>query len=247
MGTRDQRSVRCHERDQAQVTPLAQAYGEACKQLDCPAPRGVKVHFVPESALIDAPRAVPGVVWLASPWLSGIAPDGGPDQASLARANYWGRWSAAARCVGLARLDPLQRALVAEYAAWAGGEPLWNMPLLGRALERHGTKALPLVFCSLKTGSALDAFLAEWADLSADKDAAAYLVALVQIEQASLCAGQRDTFLLLQDQAVWWREQQESAFDRHQQQGRTFRLGPAVGSAHWSRARELVLSVSDAP
>jgi hypothetical protein len=214
-------TVHCHERDRDQVEPLAQAvaraYDRACEQLDCPAPRRVQVRFGPEPALVDAPRAVPGGVWLASPWLSGVAAERGPDPTGLARASYWGRWAAAAQCVGLAPLDPLQRALVAEYAAWAGGEPAWGVPLLGRALEQHGPAALPLVYRSLQAGPALDVFLAEWLDLSAGEDPVAYLVALVQIEQESLYAGRRDTFLLLQDQAAWWREQQQTAFDRQQQ------------------------------
>jgi hypothetical protein len=292
-------SVRCYEPDQEQVEPLAravaQAYDEACRELACPPPRGVEVRFVHESALVDAPRAAPGVVWLASPWLSGVGPDGGPDPVGLARASYWGRWAAAAGCVGVPQLNSLQGALAAEYATWAGGEPAWASPLLGRAIERHGTEVLPQVFRSLQEGPTLDAFLAEWLDLSADENAIAYLTALVQIETEALHAGQRETFLLLQDGAAWWQEQQKAAFERWQWQAgarwrpettvervvfsedsarvtwhahllssrreprrqvsyyrrqdggwvrtwRPFCLGPAIGSDHWSRGREVDLS-----
>jgi hypothetical protein len=215
-------SVHCHERDQEQVEPLAQAvvqaYNEACEALDCPLERRLEVYFAPESVLIDAPRARPGMVWLASPWLSGVAADGSPDLAVAEQAASWGRWAAAAGCAGVRELDPLQRALAAEYATWAGGAPAWTSPLLGRVIERRGPEALPEVFRSLHAGPALAAFLAEWLDLSAEEDAVDYLAALVQIEMEALHAGQRETFLLLQDRAAWWQDQQEAAFDRQQQQ-----------------------------
>jgi hypothetical protein len=296
-------TVHCYERDQEQVEPLAravaQAYAEACRELACPPPRGVEVRFVHESALVDAPRAAPGVVWLASPWLSGVGADGGPDPVALARASYWGRWAAAAGFVGVPQLNSLQGALAAEYATWAGGSPAWASPLLGRALERHGPEALPQVFRSLQAGPTLDAFLAEWLDLSADENAIAYLTALVQIEKEALHAGQRETFLLLQDRAACWQEEREIAFERWQWQAgarwrpettveriawpsdrarvtwqehplsgkreprrqvsyyrrqeggwvhtwRPFCLGPAIGSDHWSRGRELS-QLSDDP
>jgi hypothetical protein len=130
--------------------------------------------------------------------------------------------------MGVRELDALQRALAAEYAAWAGGALAWRAPLLGRAIEQHGTEALPRVFRSLQAGPALDVFLAEWLDVSAEKDLVAYIVALVQIETEARHAGQRETFLLLQDRAAWWQDQQEAAFDRQQQQARRWQPETAV-------------------
>jgi hypothetical protein len=216
-------TVHCHERDQEQVEPLAQvvaqAYGEACEQIDCPAERRLEVRFEIEPALVDAPRLSPGEVQLASPWLSGVAADGKPDRAALEQIRDWGRWAAAAQSVGAPDLDPLQRALVAEYVAWAAGDQACAASLLGRVIERHGAQALPLVFRSLQAEQTLSAFLSEWLDLSANEDAVAYLVSLVQIEQEALCTGRRETYLLLQDPDTWWQAQQEAAFDRWQGEG----------------------------
>jgi hypothetical protein len=215
-------TVHCHERDQDQVEPLAhavaQAYEQACEQLHCPSAQELQVYFAPESARVDAPRAAPGTLWLASPWLSGVGKYGKPDQAALEQATYWGRWAAAAQSVGTPELDPLQKALAAEYAAWSGGELVWTAPLLGRVIERHGPEVLPQLFHSLAQGPTTSAFLAEWLDLSAREETFAYLKVILQIEQEALYYGQKDTFLLMQVRDRWWQEQQGLAFDRQQRE-----------------------------
>ncbi len=124
---------------------------------------------------------------LPSPWLSGIPADGVWDQQRLAALSYevaHGLAQNALRSAGRPSLDPLQRALADEYAAWVShGRDAAQAPLLGRVIEQRGREALPMVFLSLK-GSRLPAlFVVQWLSFYPSKDAVAYFQLLLAVEQ----------------------------------------------------------------
>jgi len=218
---------RYHERDQPHVDPLvdhiAKAFYETCAHVDCPSDRSFQVNFAVDPVL--STRVLPPFQdneWiLPSPWLSGLPVDGEWSEAQLGTLAYAIAHGLATQTLRTApehQLDPLQRALVAEYAAWQGMGHRDAAPLLSRIVDSRGEGVLPPLFRWLRDDQqrhTLGLLLGRWLDYPLGRLSAQQFQELLQIERDTLLAGQRDTFMLLQEgEQALWRLQQEAFYEQ---------------------------------
>jgi hypothetical protein len=139
----------------------------------------LEVTFAPELAsaellLGELPTLSDGGMTLPSPWISGIPLDGEWDRAYLDQLRYRVAYAVARQFVAAhtgepfddgPRLSQLQRALVAEYAAWYAEGDMAGAPILGRIVRDHGPEALPLALRSARHSSPSE-FVDDWLGLS---------------------------------------------------------------------------------
>ena len=222
-------SMYYHDRDQPHVGPLLDlvenTYNDVCATVYCPAVSRLKVEFsvglpiyaTPHLERDAAPQGDDKIV-LASPWLYGIPQDGAWDEAYLGELRYWVAYAAATRAMQASlnrQLNPLQEAVLSEYAFWYAHRDPAQAPLLGLALEQQGQDALPDVLRELKKMHNVSAFLQRWLGTS-PADPEMYFGTLLLVERRAIRAGRKKTFLLLQDAAESWQKRQEAAFERVQ-------------------------------
>ncbi len=208
---------RYHERDQPYMEPLvdhiAGAFYETCAQVGCPPDRSFQVNFAVDPVLSTGivPSFQDSEWILPSPWFAGLPIDGEWTQVQLDALDYaiaHGLATQALRVAPEEPLDPIQRALVAEFAAWQGTGRRDAAPLLSRIVDRRGEGALPSLFRWLRDHRqrhTLSTVLARWLDYPVSLLSAEQFEELLEIERDALLAGRRDTFMLLQagDQALW--------------------------------------------
>jgi ABC-type glycerol-3-phosphate transport system substrate-binding protein len=218
---------RYHERDRPHVDPLidhiADVFYKTCAHVDCPLDRSFQVNFAVDSVLSTGilPPFQDSEWILPSPWLSGLPVGGEWSEAqldALAYAIAHGLATQTLRTAPEQQLDPLQRALVAEYAAWQGTGRRDAAPLLNRIVDRRGDGVLPPLFRWLRDDQqrhTLGALLGRWLDYPVSLFSAQHFQELLQIERDALLAGQRDTFMLLQEgEQAMWRSQQEAFYEQ---------------------------------
>lgn len=217
-----------HERDRPHVEPAVERIEEAavdvCETIYCPVVSELTVTFSTEAPPYERPylqsdegHQGDDALTVSSPWLTGIPIDGAPDHRELV---YWTAHTLATRAIRATTnqaLNPLQGAVVTEYARWYATGDLSEAPILARIIEQNGEASLEDVFRSLRDEQSLDALLGTWLNTSFTDRPEAYLETLLDIERDALHAGVRETFLLLQDDRLpWWTEQQEQRFEQYQ-------------------------------
>jgi hypothetical protein len=214
---------RYHRRDEPYVDPLVQRSYEAtrdiCAVLPCSASDILEVNFAADVPLSQLPRVDENALVLASPWLTGIPSDGAWDELYLQRVTYTVAREVALRALRSAtghELNPLQTALLDEYAAWYTFHDTAQAPILGRVVERHGEGVLPEVLRSLSTTRSLSMFIDRWLSLTPADQEVAYFETLLNIEREAAGAGRKDTFFLLQEGSDRWLRQQELFFQQAQ-------------------------------
>lgn len=220
-----------HRRDQpyiaALLKPLAEASGDICPVVSCPAAIRLEVRFSIEAALDQKPRLKTEPIqqesdklMLTSPWLSGIPADGKWDPSTVNEMVYWAAYGLAGKAIRSTinqNLNPLQQALLDEYAAWYSQQDVSQAPILERIVLQEGDKALPEVFRWVEDSSSLNALIVRWLGLSVTRQQVAYFQTLLDIEHDAILAGRKSTFLLLQDGSQQrWIEQQQELFDQAQ-------------------------------
>lgn len=215
-------TVSYHRRDQPHIEPLLERISQVADEVDgmlryWPAPGRLHVTFAIDASALQAPYLeTGGSLILASPWLSGIPVDGTWDEAVLDDLDYWTAYSLLASRMRYTADDraiaPVQWAMVSEFAAWYVSRDPAQAPVLGRIIERHGAEALPRVFLSLRGARLVSLFLIRW--LSLHPQDPAFFEALLNIERDAVLAGQKQTFLLLQDRE--WASLQATYFDKAQ-------------------------------
>ncbi len=229
-------SIYYHDRDQPYIGPLLdaveKAHQDVCATVYCPAVSRLRVEFSVELPIYTAPHverdAAPqgdDKIVLSSPWLHGIPVEGGWEEGYLNELRYQVAYVTASRAMQASlnrELNPLQEAVLIEYAAQYSRRDLAQAPLLELALAGHGSRLLPDVLRELKKMHTLSAFLSRWRGVS-PSDPVPYFDVLLLVERRAIRAGRRETFLLLQDEADSWRKRQEAAFE--QVQGND--IGPA--------------------
>ncbi|MFN2130859.1 MAG: extracellular solute-binding protein [Anaerolineae bacterium] len=247
-------TFRYHERDQPHVSALvdhiANTFYQTCGQIGCPSDRTFEVNFAVDPLL--STETVPSFQdpqWiLPSPWLSGLPVSGewSADQLeALAYAMARGLAAQALYAAPGQPLDLVQRALTSEYAAWRATGQRDVAPLLDHIVDRRGEVVLPSLFRWLQDQRphTLGALLRHWLDYPASQLSAQHFQELLQIEHDALRSGQRDTFVLLQEDQPLWMMQQSSFYE---QAGEALRsvagsLPPIeVESVRVSRGRALV-------
>jgi ABC-type glycerol-3-phosphate transport system substrate-binding protein len=218
-------TFRYHERDRPHIDPLveriAASFYQTCAHINCPEKRTVEVNFAVDPHLpVTAIPPFQDSEWiLPSPWLSGLPATGewSPAQLeALAHAVARGLVTQTLRATPEQQLDPVQRALASEYAAWQATGRRDVAPLLDRIVSNRGEAVLPSLFRWLQDGQqahTLSALLGRWLDYPATLPSVEYFQELLQTERDALLAGQRDTFMLLQeDEQTLWRSQQEAFY-----------------------------------
>ncbi len=215
--------IRYHRRDEPYITPLLDQIRATLSELDetlryWPVPGRLQIEFAVTTEAFQAPyvehrRAGPDTLLvLPSPWLSGIPTGREWSTSQLQRLRYWVTYaalSARAREDLYGEGPPLlQQALLSEYGAWFLRYDPSLAPILRRVLARHGEEALPSVFLSLRGGRLLGLFLVRW--LSLHPSHPAMFETLLAIEQEALHVGQRETFLLSQDES--WLAEREAFY-----------------------------------
>ena len=153
---------------------------------------------------------------LTSPWLAGLPRDGTWDEAYLQELTYHVAYGLACRAIRPAAVPSanlLEKAVLAEYAAWYVYGDLAQAPILGRIIERQGKDALPGVLYSLRNTRSLSTFLSNWLSLWPLGQETAFFETLLNIEREAIRLGYRDTFMLFQDSSASFLEQQETLFD----------------------------------
>ena len=216
--------IRYHDRDQPHIAPLLEQILSTLSELDAvlrywPIPGRLQIEFAVTTRAFQAPyvehrTGTPHTrLVLSSPWLSGIPVDGEWATSELQRLRYWVAYAALSARAGedLRGQGPslLQQALLSEYGAWYLRHDPSLAPILSRVLARHGREALPRVFLSLRGGRLLGLFLARW--LSVHPSQPAMFETLLAIEQGALRAGQKETFLLSQDER--WLPEREAFYE----------------------------------
>jgi hypothetical protein len=215
--------IRYHQRDEPHIAALLEQIQATLSELEevlryWPLSGQLQIDFAITSEAFQAPyvqhRAVrPDTrLVLPSPWLWGIPVDGRWSTERLQRLRYWVTYAALSsrwrRDVYGDGPSLLHRALLSEYGAWYLRADPSLSPILRRVIARHGEDALPSVFLSLRGGRLLGLFLVRW--LSVHPGGPSMFELLLAIEQEALRAGQRETFLLGQDES--WRAEREAFF-----------------------------------
>lgn len=221
-------SIQYHERDRPSIDPLldriVHSQHDVCETIYCPVVSQLEVVLS-----IDAPPYLhpylssdprpqgSDTLYLSSPWLAGM-PESQPAQ--FAEETYWTTYVLAARAIKATTgqpLNPLQEAVILEYAHWYVAQDTTLAPLLGRIISRNGTDALQEVFRTLRDEDSLNAFVSFWLNISSEEQPDAYFGTLLGIERDALVAGRRETYMLLQDnRQPWWAEEQEQRFAQYQ-------------------------------
>jgi hypothetical protein len=226
-------TIRYPARDRSVLLPLLErisvARRDVCRTIYCPAVTELDVIVS-----IDAPPYVRPYLesdpepqgddrlYLSSPWLTGIPIE---QPLEFATETYWVTYAVAARAVRATieqSLDPLQQAVIEEYARWYVTEDPRQAPILGRIIEENDAGALQEVFRGLRTEDSLDAFVSFWLPISSVEQAETYFETLLRIERDALAVGRQDTFALLQDsRQPWWVEEQQERFVQYQKDDST--------------------------
>jgi hypothetical protein len=221
-------SIQYHERDRPSIDTLldriAHSQHDVCETIYCPVVSQLEVvlsNDVPpylHPHLSSDPRPQGSdTLYLSSPWLAGI-PETQPAQ--FAEETYWTTYVLAARAIKATTgqaLNPLQDAVVIEYAHWYVAGDTTLAPILGRIIARNGTDALQEVFRTLRDEESLNAFVSFWLGISSGEQRDTYFETLLGIERDALVAGREKTYLLLQDnRQPWWVEEQEQRFAQYQ-------------------------------
>jgi ABC-type glycerol-3-phosphate transport system substrate-binding protein len=248
-------TFRYHERDQPHVSALIDRIGETfyqtCAQVGCPSDRAFEVNFAVDPVLSTGfVPSFQGLQWiLPSPWLSGLPASGEWSTAqrdALAYAMARGLATQALHATPEQPLDLVQRALTSEYASWKATGRRDMAPLLSRIIDRRGEAVLPSLFHWLQDQRqhTLGTLLRRWLDYPASTLSAQHFQELLQIEHDALRSGQRDTFMLLQDEEpAPWTLQQASFYEKAEN---ALRLASAplppiqVESVRVSRGRAMV-------
>ncbi|MFN2231511.1 MAG: hypothetical protein ACK2VA_17205 [Anaerolineae bacterium] len=221
-------SVHYHERDRPQIDPLLQhlsrSQHDVCQTIYCPTVSELDVVLT-----IDVPPYIhpyldsdprpqgSDTLYLSSPWVAGVPED---QPAQFAEETYWATYALASRAIKATTgqpLNPLQEAVLVEYAHWYVAQDTTLAPILGRILARNGVGALQEVFRTLREEDSLNAFVSFWLDISSGEQVDRYFETLLGIERDALVAGRLQTYLLLQDnRQPWWFEEQEQRFSQYQ-------------------------------
>jgi hypothetical protein len=221
-------SIDYHQRDRPMIDPLleriSRSQRDVCQTIYCPSVSQLDVVLT-----IDAPPYIhpyldsdpspqgSDTLYLSSPWLAG-APETQPGE--FAEQTYWVTYALASRAIKATTgqsLNPLQEAVIVEYAHWYVAQDTTVAPLLGRIITRNGVDALQEVFRTLREEDSLNAFVSFWLDISSETQANAYFGTLLGIERDALVAGRRATYVLLQDdRQPSWVEEQERRFGQYQ-------------------------------
>lgn len=221
-------SIRYHQRDRPLVDPLlervSRSQRDVCQTIYCPIVSELDVVLT-----IDAPPYIrpyldsdprpqgSDTLYLSSPWLTGVPED---EPAQFAEETYWATYALASRAIKATTgrpLNPLQEAVVLEYAHWYVAQDTALAPILGRIIVRNGVDALQEVFRTLREEDSLNAFVSFWLDISSEEQIDSYFGTLLGIERDALVAGRLQTYLLLQDnRQPWWFEEQEQRFSQYQ-------------------------------
>lgn len=218
---------RYHRRDEPYVTPLvehmAKQVNTICRTITCPITGTLEINFAIEDVL-RAPRLEEDrTLLLPSPWLSGLPPNGEWGEEQFADLTYVLTYELTALYVRELTgqdLNPLQRAVIDEYAVWQSGAAPEDTPLIRRLVERNGATSLPLILTSLEQVQSLNLVFSQWLRLSVADAPVAYFETLLNVEREALLAGRRDTFLLLQDDSrSSWVSQQVRLFQVAQEDG----------------------------
>ena len=223
-----------HRPDQPHIEPLIEhiyrTFDQVCTTLACtPDTRAPTIRFSAQPPVLG-PTYEPGEGELTflSPWLSGIPVDGTWDESSLDELAYWVAYATAyefARSTPRDELNPVQTAIIDEFAAWHSQRDLAQAPIMGRVLDANGERVLRLVFRELRRTRTLSSFMERWLSISPTAQGIVYFETLLNIERDAVRAGRRGTFLLLQDES--WLKLQASFFDQAQLDDR-FLAQPAV-------------------
>jgi len=217
-------AIRYHQRDEPHIAPLLQQIWSTLSELDAvlrywPLTGRLHIEFAVTTHALQAPYVVHRTgspdtrLVLSSPWLSGIPVDGEWTTSELQRLRYWVTYAALSARAGedLSGQGPslLQQALLSEYGAWYLQDDPSLAPILSRVLARHGSQALPRIFLSVRGGRLLGLFLARW--LSLHPSQPAMFETLLAIEQEALRVGQKEAFLLSQDES--WLPEREAFYE----------------------------------
>ena len=226
--------VRCYQRDLAYVEPLVthilQVRQALCATLACHPGDTLAVDFVVGTHLDSLPAYSEDGVILVSPWLSGIPVAGTWDGAYLEEVTHRVAYAVTAQHLRSKidrDLNPLQRAILAEYAALVGHEETMQAPLLRRVVERHGMEALPELLDRPDEMGSLSQFMAQWLDLTPSDRPVAYFETILNVEREAILAGQKDTFLLLQRDDGQWMALQAASYDQIRSGAQAFSFSPA--------------------
>ena len=220
-------TVHYRRRDQPHVDPTIEHVAQTAEAVRStlrywPSQGRLDVEFATQTTALQAPYVLhrPGstrsTLILPSPWLSGIPISGTLDDSAWDQLTFWSTYGLLAggmqRAAGDGSLSQLQKALVSEYIAYSVHRDKTRAPILGRIVDRHGEQELSRVFLSLRGAYLTGLFLSRW--LSVHPKDPAYMELLLDIEQEAILSGQRETFLLVQDQD--WQSQQASYFHQSQ-------------------------------
>jgi hypothetical protein len=188
------------------------------------------VDFVVGTHLDSLPAYSEDGVILVSPWLSGIPVAGTWDGAYLEEITHRVAYAVTVQHLRSQidrELNPLQRAILAEYAALVGHEKAMQAPLLRRVVERHGMEVLPELLSRPDEMGSLSQFMAQWLDLTPSDRPVDYFETILNIEREAILAGQKDTFLLLQRDDRQWTALQAASYDQIRSGALAFSFSPA--------------------
>ncbi len=219
--------LRYHRKDQPYVDPIAdrtvKSFYETCRHVGCPPDQSLEINFAVDEFLpVTVPPPLKDATWLLpSPWLSGLPVDASAETPYLdAMADQLARDMATQALSGASArdLDPLQRTIVHEYVAWQRERDTTQAPILGYIVDLRGPGVLPGLFEWLADhrSTTLDALLGRWLSLSPAGPGPVHFAALLNIERMALLAGQRETFLSLQEGEGTWIEQRSDFYDQVQ-------------------------------
>jgi hypothetical protein len=219
---------RYHVRDGPYVDPLIEqiqkTVDQVCGTLECPGLADMVVVFSIDALPGQAPALRDNLLVIASPWISGLPPDGKWSDQDLHTLAYQVSYQLTARALRAAvsrDLEPLYLALIDEYAAWCARGDAAQAPILRRVIDMRGTQVLASMFATLPMTHTLSTFLNKWLLLSPLGHEKAYFETLLNIEREAINLGYRDTFLLLQDAQTSWQNRQELYYETMQQNNLT--------------------------
>ncbi len=245
----EQLIFRYHQRDQPYIDPLLDRLGKLFykvrRTVYCPETNKFEIHFVTE---FETGQPAPHVIFVSSPWISGIPLEGEWSDRHIERAARMLAYRVAlAAFPDAPYLDNSpQRAIIDEYAVWMSTQDPTQAPILGRIIARHGPDILPQVFESFRDDpTTLGWFLERWLALDppSGDNAVDYFEMLLNIEQEAFLAGRRDTFLLLQDsQEAMWQSHQEYVFDQVQDRAALSFPPIKVDRVVWAQDHALITS-----